>query len=114
MLDHETTVPAGHGVASPPDVVLFVRPAYAGKRHDDETAFSWSYKEFAEWSTHSLVNHVGEMIAPMGEGKYITGIRQKGDEQYTQRFMVVNPHADERFPQLVKNHLHGVLNHWKA
>lgn len=115
MINHDTTIPAGTDITiSTADVVLFVRPAHAGPGHDDEQMMSWDYQEFAQWSTYSLVNHFIEIIDERGEGKYIIGVRQEGDEQYTQRFMAVSPHAEEHFLQLVENHLHGVLNHWRC
>jgi len=127
-------VVAAHDVdVSPSDVVLFVRPAHAGAGHDDEQTMTWSYEQFARWSTHTTIKQFTEIIDGCGEGKYIIGVRNEGDgassrsedavttaadaadaEQYTQRFMVTQPHAEEQFLQTVENHLYGVLNHWRV
>ena len=96
------------------DVEIYIRPAAAHKGDDTEHVFESSYKDFAEWSAHSVAELVADLYEIDEPGRYEVGIRQEGDEQYWQRFEVVEPHAEERAQQSIENHLHGVLNHWRA
>ena len=101
-------------IAEYADVEIYVRPADSGELRPDEQVWESSYDEFARMSTRTIIGNVVETMSDLESGKYEVGIREQGDEQYSQFMSVVEPHAERRGEQLVENHLHGILNHWRA
>ena len=96
------------------DVEIYVRPVDTGEHRPDEHVWESSYYEFARMSAQTVIENVVETMSDLEAGKYEVGIREQGDEQYSQFISVVEPHVTERGKQLVENHLHGILNHWRA
>jgi len=96
------------------DVEIFFRPAGTGKRSEEEQVWSFSYREFSQWATHNICDFVGDTVTEITEGEYKVGIRERGDEQYFQRFGIVSPHAEERGRGELMNHLQGVMRHWRG
>jgi hypothetical protein len=96
------------------DVEIFLRPANQYKGGQDEQVLEFSFQDMARRSKHSLYEYASEFLDIESAGKYKLGIRERGDEQYFQRFAVVEPHADERGEWLIQNHLSGVLRHYRG
>lgn len=96
------------------DVEIFLRPPSEYKGGEHEQILAYSYREFARHSNHRLVERAGERFDIPHAGEWKIGIREHGDEQYFQRWAVVEPHAGERGGWELQNHLMGVLNHWRA
>lgn len=96
------------------DVEIFLRPCSEYKDGENEQVLGFSYRDFSRRSNHALIKHAGEYFQVPGAGEWKIGIRERGDEQYFQRWAVVDPHASERGEWELQNHLAGVLNHWRA
>jgi hypothetical protein len=95
------------------DVEIFIRPADENTRGDRERFWQGTYHDVAKLSTRSIVNNVADTF-DLSAGYWRVGIRERGDEQYQQRFRVAEPHAEAHGDDLLRNHLLGVLNHWRA
>lgn len=95
------------------DMELWIRPADEFKGGMNEQVCELSYQEMARWSSHSLVKRLSKEFDISHPGEWKVGIRDRGDEQYFQRFAIVEPHAEERGEWLLQNHFRGVLNHWR-
>ena len=95
------------------DVEIYIRPSTARKGDPEEYVYESSYRDMASWMTHSLAELIGDIHNIDEPGRYEVGIRQEGDEQYSQRFEVVGPHVAESARMSVENHVHGILNHWR-
>ncbi len=94
------------------DIELFVRPAGTYKRGDPEQYWEASFETFSQLRASTIADNVVSMV-DIEAGHWKVGLRRDGDEVYFQRFSVIEPHAEERGEQLLRNHIHGVLNHWR-
>jgi hypothetical protein len=88
------------------DIELFVRRPQG----DDVQTFEASYEDMAKLHTHTLAERV--YVEGLDPGVYEVGVRERGDEQYTQRFDV-SPLIGGDPSFMIHNHMMGVVNHWR-
>jgi len=88
------------------DIELFVRRPNG----DDIQTYEASYEDMAKFHTHTLSKRV--FTEGLDPGPYEVGIRERGDEQYTQQLHISELiGGDPSF--MIHNHMMGVLNHWR-
>jgi hypothetical protein len=96
------------------DVELWLRPAGQYKNSDDEQVIEYEYEELARWSTNAVIEDATDAFDIDAAGEYKIGIRQCGDEQYFQRFSVIEPYAADQTHYIIPNQLAGVMRHWRV
>lgn len=91
------------------DVELFLR-----HNGGEAVVFEGSYEDVARMRTRTIIENV-TMHAPTPPGEYVVGIRERGDEQYAQRFSIgelVGAKPDEA-DHALQHQVAGVMDHFR-
>ena len=89
-----------------PDIEIVARRPQS----NDYVTYEASYEDMARFHSQTLATRLN--IESAEPGLYEVGIREKGDEQYTQRLHITELQStDPAF--MFQNYLMGVINHWR-
>lgn len=91
------------------DVEVFIRRSGG---EDDLQVWEASYEGVAKLHTRTIVERVG--LSGAEPGIYEIGLRERGDEQHTQRVEITPLQSDPGdSANVFKNHAAAVLEHWR-
>lgn len=95
------------------DVEIYVRPSDEEPLGDDELVYGMSYETLASFHTHTVVGMMDMFADEIGAGRWEVGIRERGDEQYSQR-LEITPLGETYGPTAeLENQVAAILNHWR-
>lgn len=93
------------------DVEIYIRRPGVEKGSDREKCvWEATYQDMAQLSSRTIIEAVVDI--ELDEGEWEIGIRERGDEQYSQRFVIdslVSDYSDHE----VQNRVASILNHWR-
>jgi len=92
------------------DVEIYIRRPSTNKTDDEQYVWTATYREMARLSTRMVIETVTD--TELDEGQWEVGIREQGDEQYSQRFEIT-PLLSEEPDHEVQNRVASILNHWR-
>ncbi|MGQ3723552.1 hypothetical protein [Natrialba aegyptia] len=93
------------------DVEIYIRRPGVEKGSDGEKCvWSATYREMARLSNRFVVEAITE--TQLEKGEWVIGLRERGDEQYSQRFQITPLVADQADHE-VQNRVAALLNHWR-
>lgn len=93
------------------DVEIYIRRPSKNKTDDEQYVWEATYKDMAHLTSHAVVEMME--LTELDEGQWEVGIRERGDEQYSQRFEVSPLMESNSADYEVQNRVAAILNHWR-
>jgi len=93
------------------DIEIYVRRPHNTKDDDEKYVWEATYKTVANLTNHTILKIMSKY--ELKEGKWEIGIREQGDEQYSQRFEITPLVEEHGSGYELQNHAATVLNHWR-
>jgi len=91
------------------DVEIFIRKPN-GPEDDEEYVWTATYRDMAKMNSRTVIENVG--LSELERGPWVIGIRERGDEQYTQRFEVT-PLLSDQVEHEIEHRVAALLDHWR-
>ena len=93
------------------DVEIYIRrPGVEKGSENEQYVWDASYQDMAHLSSRTVVETITD--TELDTGEWEIGIRERGDEQYSQRFVIDELAADQADYE-VQNRVAALLNHWR-
>jgi len=91
------------------DIEIYIRRPNAD-RENEEYVWAATYRDMAQMTSRTVIQAAS--WGELDKGQWEIGIRECGDEQYSQRFELT-PLLSDHAEHEIQNRVAAILNHWR-